>query len=108
MDYQIIIISQNYYEINKDLSTLIIDRCTLEDSNSLTFEDEHYYFEYLIIDDLTLVNNLKLELDGKYVITNYYQETSVPNVFAIGDIVKTKRTIDEQLSIITDYIIEDE
>ena len=52
MDYQIIIISQNYYEINKDLSTLIIDKCTLEDSNSLTFEDDCYYFEYLIIDVL--------------------------------------------------------
>ena len=93
MDYQVIIISQNYYQLSDQLSYITLDKCTIEDENSLIYEDQKYYFNYLITDDDTLISNLKLEKENNYIITNYYQETSNINVFAIGKIVKTKRSI---------------
>ena len=108
MDYQVIIISQNTYELDKQLHNTILDYCNIEDENSLIYENQKYYFEYLIIDDDNLISNCKFEKDENFVITNYYQETSVNNIFAIGKIVKTNRTIDEQLNIITSYILDEE
>lgn len=108
MDYQVIIISQKYYELTDQLSSLILDKCFIVDDNSLIYDNQTYYFNYLIIDDDTLVSNLKLEKDDNFIITNYYQETSANNIFAIGDIVKTNRSLKEQLEIIVNYIIDGE
>lgn len=108
MDYQVIIISQKYYELPEQITSLILDNCVIVDDNSLLYDDQTYYFDYLIIDDDSLVTNLKLEKDDNFVITNYYQETSANNIFAIGNIVKTNRSLKEQLNIIVNYIIEGE
>ena len=108
MDYQIIIISQNYYNLPDDIKNITLDECNLIDSNSLVYDDQTYYFDYLIFDDVSLINNIKVEQESDYIITNYYQETSLTNIFAIGTQVHTNRTIDEQLEIIINYIINGE
>lgn len=108
MDYQVIIISQNDYQLSEELNYTTLDHCILEDENSLIYDDQKYYFDYLITDDDSLISNLKLEKEHNIIITNYYQETSALNVFAIGKLIKTNRTIEEQLEIITNYIINGE
>ena len=44
MDYQVIIISQNTYELDKQLHNTILDYCNIEDENSLIYENQKYYF----------------------------------------------------------------
>ena len=61
MDYQVIIISQNYYNIPAQLSNITLDHCKLLDSNSLIYDDNTYYFDYLIIEDLSSIKDIKIE-----------------------------------------------
>lgn len=105
MYYQVIVISNNFYpEVETFSSTTTLDHCDFVDSNSLFYQDEKYFFDYLIIDNLSLIKNINLEQEYSYVLTNYYQETSINNIFALGNIVKTDRSIKEQLEIIINYI----
>jgi len=52
----------------------------------------NYPFENLLFatgrrPNIEIANNLNLEMDGKFIKVNEHFETSIPNIYAIGDIV---------------------
>ena len=107
---QIILISNNYHNpltIN-NIEIYVINKGNLIDSNSLEYNNETFYFDYLIFDEMNLVNNLNIRLEHKKALTNYYLQTSLENIFAIGDANNSTRDINEELETVIECIIENE
>ena len=105
---QIILISKDYSNplTIGDYEIYVIDSAVIIDTNSLKHNNETLYFDYLIIDDLTLVSNLKIRLEHKKALTNYYLETSIERIFAIGKANNSNRDISEELESVLEYIQE--
>lgn len=88
-------------EILKDFDYLIIDKIELNNTYSCKYNDEIIDFDYLIIDNKI---SKKIMSEDGFVITNNHFETSVDNYFAIGNCVRSDKTVNEQLEIIIEYI----
>lgn len=66
-----------------------------------SINEKFYEFNYLIMSK-KVVNNILTE--DKKIITNENFETSFDNYFAFGNIIKSNKTINEQLKIIIECI----
>lgn len=66
-----------------------------------SINEQFYEFNYLIMSK-KVVNNILTE--DKKIITNENFETSFDNYFAFGSIIKSNKTINEQLKIIIECI----
>lgn len=95
------------------LTSSNIDRNILKDINYLQYPDkliitnmyetQEMTFNYLITDNILSISNLKPLIEESKVITNVFYETSVDDVFAIGQIVNNK-ALNEQLETIINYL----
>ena len=98
----LVIVSKNNINLNHiSIDYMIVPEFKITSSYQGIFENEIIDFDYLIISEK--INNHIMTEDG-YIITNDCFETSVDNYFAIGEKVKTNKSIDEQLNIIIEYI----
>lgn len=99
MHYDLIIVSN----LELDISLLPkINYLWLKTAEVTYNTVNQFTYDYLIIDKIHQNLNLMTE-DGK-IITNQFLETSMDNVFAIGKINNSEKTINEQLQIIIDYL----
>ena len=107
---QIILISSNYKNplVVKSTNIFCIDYGELIDGYSLKYDNRIYYFDYLIFDDLKLVKNLNIRLEHKKALTNYYLQTSIENIFAIGDANASVCSSLEDLERVIEYLTEGE
>lgn len=90
-------------EIIKELDYLILPNIELTNNYQGIYNNEIIDFDYLIV--TSKISKRIMSEDG-YIITNNNFETSVENYFAIGDKVRSDKSINEQLKIITEYIME--
>lgn len=90
-------------EIIKELDYLILPNIELTNNYQGIYNNEIIDFDYLIITNK--ISKRIMSEDG-YIITNNNFETSVENYFAIGDKVRSDKSINEQLKIISEYIME--
>ncbi len=67
------------------------------DENSLKIQNEIIYFDYLITDQLEIGKVLKLEKQDKKIITNYFLQTNLENIYAFGDATNCMAPLSEQL-----------
>lgn len=104
MHYPIIVISKDLKSINTDIPYIILNTCYIIDNNSLLYNDLTYYFDYLIFDDPSSIVNLHIEKDKDFVITNYHLQTTIENFFAVGNCVKTSRSLSKMIDDIICYI----
>lgn len=105
MQYSIIIISNNIKKTNfNNLLILKPHNLSIIDQNTIKYENEIIYFDYLIIDS-DFKNNLNLVKDNDKYVTNCYHQTSLENIFAIGDSSHSSKDIDAQLNDIYEYLI---
>lgn len=87
--------------ILKDFNYLICSDFIFNKYFNGTINEQFYEFNYLIMSKKIVKNVLT---EDKKIITNENFETSFDNYFAFGNIVKSNKTINEQLKIIIDYI----
>lgn len=90
-------------EIIKELDYLILPNIELTNNYQGIYNNEIIDFDYLIV--TSKISKRIMSEDG-YIITNNNFETSVENYFAIGDKVRSDKSINEQLKIISEYIME--
>lgn len=115
MDANIILISKEQQTaklleqeiIDLDLTFLkISENCKIVDANSLVINDKFVFFDYLIIQDNQLIDNLNLESEGNKVITNYFLQTNIENFFALTPCNNCEKSLAEQIATIIEYIKE--
>src|SRR5690554_1987123 len=104
MHYDLVIITKlNINEAYfKKLNYLIIKEATINDDKSINIEDRKITYDYLIIDKL--YDNLQTLKEDKKIITNQVFETSIANIFAIGEINNSKTPLNKQIKTIIGYI----
>jgi len=104
MHYDIIIITSYPLDENllKNFHYLLIDEAIINDDKSIFYQNQKITYNYLIIDKI--FENLKTLKEDKHIITNQYFETSIENVFAIGEINNSPLDVNLQLKIILDYL----
>lgn len=90
-------------EIIKELDYLILPNIELTNNYQGIYNNEIIDFDYIIV--TSKISKRIMSEDG-YIITNNNFETSVENYFAIGDKVRSDKSINEQLKIISEYIME--
>jgi len=115
MHYSIIIISSNkltnnfnsnIYHIKEDTffsNYSIIDNYRI---NNLRNNSE-IFFDYLIIDSKNFFNKYFKEIskdDNNLPITNCYHQTTIDNVFSIGESSSSSKKIQNQLNDIYEFI----
>ena len=83
-------------EIIKELDYLILPNIELTNNYQGIYNNEIIDFDYLIV--TSKISKRIMSEDG-YIITNNNFETSVENYFAIGDKVRSDKSINEQLKI---------
>lgn len=86
----------NYFIFTEDI--------TLDDYFSFRYNNETYSYDALIFSDPSTVRNLDILSDGDFIVTNVNLETSFESIFALGEINKSKLSINEQLNIILSKI----
>ena len=105
MHYSVIIISNNIKETKFHNYLIISDNLSIIDQNTVKYQNELYYFDYLIIEKDTK-NNLNLIKDNDKYITNCYHQTSLDHVFAIGESSYSSKDVNVQLQEIYEYLTE--
>lgn len=105
MHYSIIIISNIPIE-NKFNNSLLINNNNLSiiDENTLKVNNELIYFDYLIL-NINIENSLNLMKDNNKYVTNCFHQTSIDNIFAIGESSSSSKDIKFQLEDIYDFLI---
>lgn len=105
MQTTILIISKEHQnEYNIDIDHLIIPSATIIDNNSLSYNNETYFFDYLFIDDLKCINNLEIRLEHKKALTNFYLQTSIDNIFALLDANNSNYSLQDEIERVIDFI----
>lgn len=105
----IAIFSKNRFNIDNNFNNDIIyvdNNYTYIDNYSVGLNNEILYFEYIITDDLKFLNKTNVLIDNNYAITNNVFQTSVDNIYAIGEANNSKFVIDEQLKIVLENIFD--
>ena len=104
MHIDIIIVSNLSLDLSKfnNLNFKKFEFANIQRNYIITDANEKITFDYLIID--TFVPSLPILKENKHIITNQFFETSIENVFAIGEINSSKKSLLEQLNIICEYI----
>lgn len=90
-------------EIIKEFDYLVLPNIELTNNYQGIYNNEIIDFDYIII---TSKISKRIMSEDDYIITNNNFETSVENYFAIGDKIRSNKSINEQLKIITEYIME--
>lgn len=109
MQTTILIISKEHQnEYNIDIEHLIIPSGTIIDNNSLSYNNEIYYFDYLLIDDLKYISNLEIRLEHKKALTNFYLQTSIDNIFALLDANNSNYSLQDEIERVIEFITENE
>ena len=80
----------------------------LIDNYSLLLNNEYLYYDCLITDEIETLKKLNAIFDNDFVLTNNTFLSSIDNVFCYGKLVNTSKTIEEQLKIIVDSILNNE
>ena len=81
-----------------EFSPLVIQKnWEILDENSLKYQNEIIYFDYLITDQLEVGKILKLEKQDKKLITNYFLQTNLENIYALGEATNCLAPLSEQL-----------
>ena len=86
--FPIIVLSNKIYN---DIFT-ITKPIYLKDSNTLLYNDEEISFDYLIFEDTSLItnlNNTQIMLENNIPITNFFNQTSIENIFFTSNISLT-------------------
>lgn len=99
----IIIISNVTYQLKESYEIIILKKAQLIDHNTIKSGDEIYNFDYLIVDNLSLVDDLIIEKEHQRAITNYNLQTSIENIFAIGEANNSSRDVLEELNSIFEF-----
>lgn len=67
------------------------------DENSLKHQNKIIYFDYIITDEIRISEYLNLEKEDEKLITNYFLQTSMENIYAIGDANSCLASVSDQL-----------
>lgn len=67
------------------------------DENSLKHQNKLIYFDYIITDEIRISEYLNLEKEEEKLITNYFLQTSMENIYAIGDANSCLASVSDQL-----------
>lgn len=104
MHVDLVIISKLDLDLSlfSDINHLVIEPKEIHRNYIINLNDEKITFDYLIID--RLVSELPILKENKHIITNQFFETSIENIFAIGEINSSNKSLHEQLKIISEYI----
>ena len=111
MHYPVVFISNNFTKDsfnNTPFEILFLKEAAIIDNYELIFNNQNISFDYLITDSSEYLKKMNIEFDGDCAITNYFLQTSVENVFAIGNANSSKKNITDQFEIIIEYIINPE
>lgn len=93
-------------EIPTNVSYIILDNeINFIDNYSAIINNEKIFFDYLIFENMNLPKNMLFEKENKKAITNYFMQTNIENLFAIGEASNCEVSINEQLQRIFEYII---
>lgn len=104
MHKDIIIVTKLNFDISpfEGLDYLILDQAEIHDTFIVTEDNQNITFDYLIIDDL--ISSIPLLKENKKIITNQFFETSVDNIYAIGEINSSKTLLEDQIKSIIEHI----
>ena len=97
--YQIIILSKNELVINNNAYLLVNNAVELLDNTQIKLNNLVISFDYLIFDDITLISNFtetNILHEGKTPITNFFNTTSIENIFYTKDIINTINDIENE------------
>lgn len=97
--YPIIILSKNKIE-NLEKNYLQISLpINLINNITIIFENCEYSFDYLIFDDINLINNYfetNILHDNNIPVTNFFNATSIDNIFYSKNIINTIYNIENE------------
>lgn len=97
--YQIIILTKKEIDINNDNYLVISNSVELVDNLEIKNNNESLSFDYLIFDDINLISNFKetnILHENKIPITNFYNATSIENIFFTENIINTIYDIESE------------
>lgn len=97
--YQIIILTKKEIDINNDNYLVISNSVELVDNLEIKNNNESLSFDYLIFDDINLISNFKetnISHENKIPITNFYNATSIENIFFTENIINTIYDIESE------------
>ena len=97
--YQIIILTKKEIDINNDNYLVISNSVELVDNLEIKNNNESLSFDYLIFDDVNLISNFKetnILHENKIPITNFYNATSIENIFYSNEILSTILDIENE------------
>ena len=97
--YQIIILTKKEIDINNDNYLVISNSVELVDNLEIKNNNDSLSFDYLIFDDVNLISNFKetnILHENKIPITNFYNATSIENIFYSNEILSTILDIENE------------
>ena len=99
----ILIISDQYIndDLFKDFDYMVVQEFEFKKPFMGVSKGQYIEFYVLIKTDMLLKNVMR---EDGYIITNENFEPSVDGYFAIGNTVKSNKSLDEQFNIILDYL----
>ena len=97
--YQIIILTKKEININNNDYLVISNNIELLDNIQIIYNDTLISFDYLIFDNVNLISNFKetnILHENKIPITNFYNATSIENIFYSNNILDTISDIENE------------
>ena len=97
--YQIIILTKKEIDINNDNYLVISNSVELVDNLEIKNNNDSLSFDYLIFYDVNLISNFKetnILHENKIPITNFYNATSIENIFYSNEILSTILDIENE------------
>lgn len=102
----IAVFSKIKFDNNNDDIIYIDDNYEFVDNYMINFNNEKLFFDYIITDNITLLKQCGIIIDNNLALVNNVFQTSIENVYAIGDAVISNKSIPEQFKIIIENIYE--
>lgn len=112
MHKNIIIYTERNFTLPNKLSN-VSDTLILKPDNSVTYIDNYsleinnktIYFDYLVTDDLNILEKANVIFDNEKVLVNNVFLSSIDNIYAFGETINTLFPVEKQLEIIINDIL---
>ncbi len=82
----------------------IHDQWEIIDENRLAFQNEIIDFDYMITNQIQVGTILKLDIQDKKIITNYFLQTRLENIYVFGEATNCTAPLIEQFQRIYEDI----
>ena len=103
-NYSIVLYTKEKLEKEYKEIFLLNEEFVFVDSFLAKNKDNEISFDYLITDNLKVLSDLGAMIDNGFALTNASYQTSIENVYAIGNAINLNKSIIDEIDIILEDI----